>query len=67
MNEYLITTMWFLLSNKIKRNVEETKEIMQGMYKRLESDNHFNLSEFSYDIQDAFEFYLKSKKTLNFD
>lgn len=64
MLEHLKNTMWLVISTKINKSVDETKNIITRIEKRFLEDSHFDILNLDKTLQDAFEYYLKSKKDL---
>ncbi|MBP0902382.1 hypothetical protein ACFSKN_02040 [Mariniflexile gromovii] len=67
MVDYLIIQMWFNISIKLKRSVEQSKIIIRDTLYKFENDKNFNYSDYNKDLIDALNFYLDSKKYLGFD
>ena len=58
MNDYLTLAMWLSLSNKLRMNIEDTKEQVKNLALRYDNDIHFKLSELSVDVRDALLHYV---------
>lgn len=67
MLEFLESTMWLTISVNLKRDVKESKVIINNMYDRFKNDRHFKILDFDKTLQDSFEYFLKSKTYLNLD
>jgi len=67
MIEYFEISMWFQISIKLKRTVEQSKVIINNMNHRFMNDKDFKIMEHNPELRDAFEFYLATKKAFNLD
>jgi hypothetical protein len=66
-NKQLELLMWFEISNKLKRSVEDSKVIILDIYSRYQSNISFNLNDYDSTVIDSFIFFVESKKNIDFD